>query len=526
MNESPFDYQPIAHSTWAYLSSLLMLALFFKFNRFWSVRNFDLVLIILLAPGILLVDYGLKLEKSLPFNLATASETQPTPAAGSETDESQPSGKAPGPPQESNSQVLPKPEDAEDASDAAPRDPEKIMQDAMRSRQLERGQWSQRYGYIWLFSIGALIMLRMLLDPMLVRRPVLLPNLSIGALIFLGCSLLTFLVVNIITVGVSEDDMSGARSAVKMLQRETAEQSETAQLQRHGPGFPLFHLFPVIPTFDTGEQLLKMDADRPQNDPKYRAAAKSLAIIGQTALILGLILFGFYHFNNFAIGVGMATIYLMLPYTTLFTGAVLHVLPGALLVWAIVCFRKPWMAGIFIGLATGVSYYPLFLLPLWISFYWENGVKRFVAGVLIALSVCIGGLMMTSSDLSHFGSQLQATFGFWLPMMDGLEGIWGLGWSRSYRLPILVAFFLFCISFVFWPIRKDLGTLIAYTCAIMIGVQFWHGFGGGLFMAWYLPTALMIIFRPAMEGRVASVELRNYRKAKALETPEDLLPAP
>ena len=77
------------------------------------------------------------------------------------------------------------------------------------------------------------------------------------------------------------------------------------------------------------------------------------------------------------------------------------------------------------------------------------------------------------------------------------------------------------ISFVFWPIRKDLGTLMAYTCAIMIGVQFWHGFGGGLFMAWYLPTALMIFFRPAMEGRVASVELRNYRKAP-LESAEDL----
>mgnify|MGYP004151974061 CR=1 FL=1 len=77
MNESPFDYQPIAHSTWAYLSSLLMLALFFKFNRFWSVRNFDLLLIILLAPGILLIDYGLKLEKSLPFQVVTSAPTVP-----------------------------------------------------------------------------------------------------------------------------------------------------------------------------------------------------------------------------------------------------------------------------------------------------------------------------------------------------------------------------------------------------------------------------------------------------------------
>ena len=49
MDYFPFGYQPIEASTWAYLSSLLMLALFFKFNRFWSIRNLDLMLIILLG---------------------------------------------------------------------------------------------------------------------------------------------------------------------------------------------------------------------------------------------------------------------------------------------------------------------------------------------------------------------------------------------------------------------------------------------------------------------------------------------
>ena len=58
MDNFPFAYEKIAGTTWAYLSSLLMLALFFKFNRFWSVRNFDLFLIILLAPGLLMVEEG------------------------------------------------------------------------------------------------------------------------------------------------------------------------------------------------------------------------------------------------------------------------------------------------------------------------------------------------------------------------------------------------------------------------------------------------------------------------------------
>ena len=52
MNEILFHYEKIAPTTWAYLSSLLIVGLFFKFGRFWSVRNLDLLLLILLAPGL------------------------------------------------------------------------------------------------------------------------------------------------------------------------------------------------------------------------------------------------------------------------------------------------------------------------------------------------------------------------------------------------------------------------------------------------------------------------------------------
>ena len=38
-------------TTWAYLSSLLTIGIYFKFHRFWSVRNLDLVALIGFAPG-------------------------------------------------------------------------------------------------------------------------------------------------------------------------------------------------------------------------------------------------------------------------------------------------------------------------------------------------------------------------------------------------------------------------------------------------------------------------------------------
>src|SRR5688572_2531891 len=61
MSELLFHYNAVHPTTWVYLSSLLMIGLFFKFNRFWSVRNLDLILLILLSPGLLLVHFGERL---------------------------------------------------------------------------------------------------------------------------------------------------------------------------------------------------------------------------------------------------------------------------------------------------------------------------------------------------------------------------------------------------------------------------------------------------------------------------------
>lgn len=40
---------------WLYLSILTLLTLFFKFGRFWSVRNLDLLLLFVMAPGMLMI---------------------------------------------------------------------------------------------------------------------------------------------------------------------------------------------------------------------------------------------------------------------------------------------------------------------------------------------------------------------------------------------------------------------------------------------------------------------------------------
>jgi hypothetical protein len=493
MSEIPFAYEKIAATTWAYLSSLLMLALFFKFNRFWSVRNLDLLLIVLLAPGILLIDHGQKIQ------------SRPSEEVGVAIDTGQ---------QTSNTQL-----DARAAEDP------NRQSETSSTEPRQRNLYYQYFGFCWLLSVCLVFLIRLLVDPLLIRRPLLDPNLTTGGLILLTCSMVTFLIANIVTAKLSPEDLEGARTAIKIVQREAAQETDTRELQKRGPGFPLFHLFPIIPTFSSGNELLKTDADLDANESRYAAAAKSLAIISQVSIVFALIWIGYVHLNNFRTGIGIAMIYLLLPYTAQFTGHVWHVLPGALLIIAILCVRRPLLAGIFVGLATGASYYPLFLLPLWISFYWERGAKRFVTGVISAILVCVLMLVLTSTSVGHFFVQLQATFGFWKPLSDGLEGIWGLGWEQWYRLPILVAFAALCVSFVFWPVHKNLGTLISYTAAIMVAVQFWHGFGGGTYMAWFLPAALVTIFRPNMDGRVAKVEVRVDVRQTKEEGIADLIPA-
>src|SRR5438477_11022126 len=51
-------------NTWVYFSLLLAVALFFKFTRLLSVRNWDILTLFLLVPGLLLIQEGHSLQAS------------------------------------------------------------------------------------------------------------------------------------------------------------------------------------------------------------------------------------------------------------------------------------------------------------------------------------------------------------------------------------------------------------------------------------------------------------------------------
>ena len=174
----------------------MTIGIYFKFRRFWSVRNVDLMGLIAFAPGLLLVAYQ-----------------------------------------------------------------------------------QERLGYLWLFVVGAAYLVRLLIDPVMVRRPLLEPNLSVDGLTFTGVALLIFLVANVVTGKLTESDQEGARRMDRLVARQiTAD--ELSDLGQRAPGYPLFHVFA---TFSNNAFVPEDQAD--QGPLPRRALVRAVAT--RSSVILG-----------------------------------------------------------------------------------------------------------------------------------------------------------------------------------------------------------------------------------------------
>ena len=428
MSDLLFQYHAVEPTTWVYLSSLLLIGLFFKFSRLFSVRNLDLLMLILLGPGLLLVYYG---------QSGASRIVEEVPDLMTETVAS------------------------EEATEAVAENPAAL--------ELKRWRHLEVWGFAYLFGVNVLLLTRLLLDSIMVRRPLLEPNLSLGGLIFIGISLFVFLMANVI-VETPEIPTDAADYRI----------ARVAPASAQGPGYELLSVLPA-------------------------SFYKAFSIASQLFIVAGMVLVGFWHFRNITMGIGAAALYLMLPYTSLLTGRIEHALPAAILVWALLLYRRPLAAGALLGLASGLVYYPFFLLPLWLSFYWHRGFRRFLGSYLSTLSVLIV-LLLVFSPTGGLREDLVRMFGFHAPAMSKLGGIWNPaagGMDANYRLPVLVAFVALSISMSLWPAQKNLGTLLSCSAALMVASQFWHGYGGGTYMAWYLPIMLLTVFRPNLEDRVA-----------------------
>ncbi len=487
MGQFLFYYQRPEPATWVYMSSFLIVGVFFMFHRFWSVRNLDVLLLLLLTPGLMLIHESYRVRTDTKQNERDVSQVLKNVNVGRD----------------------PLVRDVQDKTlgqDPTGADVSGTVADNKVSLPEQPERWPPRkirlFGYIWLLSVCGLWLIRMLVDTTFFRRPALDPNLSQGGLLFIGVSLFTFLLANV---------LNSPPASLR-----------ATQINR-GPGFdPL----KALPDIATTAQALEVTTDELKDTSKSVATMKqarlattsrALLMVANSILVLGLLGVGYWHFSDLKSGVGAAVLYLLLPYTAQMIGRVEHAIPGALMVLAVLLYRRPLLSGGALGLAGGLVFYPLFLLPLWLSFYWQRGQRRFVAGVLLSLLGLV--IALASVYQRDFLAQLRQMFGTIEFALQDLDGIWGLGVHPYVRIPVVVAFVALAFSFAFWPAQKSLATLLNCSAAVMVGAQFCFAYGGGLLMAWYLPLVLLTVFRPNLDDLVASQAVRKFRWSRRKEPP-------
>ena len=125
---------------------------------------------------------------------------------------------------------------------------------------------------------------------------------------------------------------------------------------------------------------------------------RGVTIALHLAVVAALILIGTRHFRDPTTGVGMACLYLMLPYTAYHVAQVHHVWPAAFVLWAVAMYRRPATAGAMLGVAAGTAFFPFLLFPLWFGFYRGRGATRFTLGFVMASGLSLAltaGLLLS-----------------------------------------------------------------------------------------------------------------------------------
>jgi hypothetical protein len=229
----------------------------------------------------------------------------------------------------------------------------------------------------------------------------------------------------------------------------------------------------------------------------------SLIAAGHLVIVLAFAYIGYRHFGRLQTGIACAALYLLHPYSNQMLGRLDHVIPAALLLWSTALYRRPILAGLGIGAATALVWYPICLVPLWCSFYQQRGWIRFLCGVSAAIAGFVVSLSFSPPEWGTFGEQLLHLGGkSSIMLFSRPDGFWTPD-DLFYRVPVLAGFFVFCFGALLFPAHKHLATLIGGSALLMLGVQFCQLYQGGLYMSWYLPLLILAVFRPNLEDRTA-----------------------
>jgi hypothetical protein len=196
-----------------------------------------------------------------------------------------------------------------------------------------------------------------------------------------------------------------------------------------------------------------------------------------------------------------------------------HIAPTAMVLLAFATLRRPLLSGMLLAAGAGVLFYPAFMFPVFLGWYWwrnrGEGVRFAIGFALVALVLAAGVVYYTHAPdgQSALGMFLQSTlehqegtgarqygaskvsfwgthpeFAFWeTPLFAG----------TSLFKPTFLLFASFAVSTFFLARGRTRPQLAGLVAAVGAAVQLWKTHAQGSYVEWYYPLLLIALFAAA-----------------------------
>ncbi len=379
-----------------------------------------------------------------------------------------------------------------------------------------------RYSPVALLALTVLLVIRLLFDESLTRRPRLEQNLNQQGLTFLCVPAFVILMVSVFMFEPPGDNVRAIQSGRALLQRQAIGESETDEEDAQpAPTETLIAATAsaVAELSGGGDDAAAISHSQP--GPMERTIAQVLIVILHSIIVAGFLYIGRHHFNSVQLGISMCCLYLLLPCTAFKVHELSHVLPAACLIWAFACYRRPAVAGVLLGLACGTLFFTVFLLPLWAVFYGRRGSLRFGLSLGAMAALALFTVAMTSSSTDSFVNRIvHSTNWAAFQLFTDQVPVSQVGVGQIFlRITLAAAFVVMFIAMIVVPRRRNLENLLANSTALVVAAQLWYPEDVGTYVLWYLPLLLLVMFRPRLD-RFTPPELDDGRPATRPKTTE------
>jgi hypothetical protein len=196
-----------------------------------------------------------------------------------------------------------------------------------------------------------------------------------------------------------------------------------------------------------------------------------------------------------------------------------HIVPASVTLVAFRYLDRPMAAGALLAAAAGFGFYPAFIFPTWLGYYWGDSRKaawQYIAG-FGAVSLAVGiwvllasrpadglGLVATivrdtlghQTDPEVYG---RTPFGFW----GQQTGVWRwliqpMVGESAMLSPFFMLYCAFLVATAIMARNAGLVGLALLTSAVVLGANIWKIHATGAYLAWYYPFLLIGALGPGM----------------------------